>query len=57
LDTIAGPGAGGLKLCQFCELEDSEFSAAIREQREPKSSVAQVLPAMQTLGRLDKQLT
>ncbi len=39
------------------ELEDREFFAAIREQREPKSSVAQVLPAMQTLGRLEKQLT
>ena len=38
------------------ELEDREFCAAIREQREPKSSVAQVLPAMQTLGRLEKQL-
>jgi 2-hydroxy-4-carboxymuconate semialdehyde hemiacetal dehydrogenase len=38
------------------ELEDREFFAAIREHREPKSSVAQVLPAMQTLGRLEKQL-
>src|SRR6266849_6502435 len=39
------------------ELEDREFFAAIREQREPKSSVAQLLPAMQTLERLEKQLT
>jgi 2-hydroxy-4-carboxymuconate semialdehyde hemiacetal dehydrogenase len=38
------------------ELEDREFFAAIREHREPKSSVAQVLPAMQTLGRLEAQL-
>jgi 2-hydroxy-4-carboxymuconate semialdehyde hemiacetal dehydrogenase len=38
------------------ELEDREFFAAIREQREPKSSVAQVLPAMQTLGRLEKMV-
>ena len=38
------------------ELEDREFLAAIREKREPKSSVAQVLPAMQTLGRLEEQL-
>ena len=38
------------------ELEDREFFAAIREQREPKSSVAQVLPAMQVLGRLERQL-
>ena len=39
------------------ELEDREFFAAIQEQREPRSSVAQVLPAMRTLGRLEKQLT
>jgi 2-hydroxy-4-carboxymuconate semialdehyde hemiacetal dehydrogenase len=39
------------------ELEDREFFAAIRGQREPKSSVAQVLPAMQTLARLERQLT
>jgi 2-hydroxy-4-carboxymuconate semialdehyde hemiacetal dehydrogenase len=38
------------------ELEDREFFAAIAERREPKSSVAQVLPAMQTLGRLEEQL-
>jgi 2-hydroxy-4-carboxymuconate semialdehyde hemiacetal dehydrogenase len=38
------------------ELEDREFFAAIREGREPKSSVAQVLPSMQTLGRLEQQL-
>jgi 2-hydroxy-4-carboxymuconate semialdehyde hemiacetal dehydrogenase len=38
------------------ELEDREFFAAIQEQREPKSSVAQVLPTMQTLGRLEEQL-
>jgi len=39
------------------ELEDREFFAAIQEQREPRSSVAQVLPAMRTLDRLEKQLT
>jgi 2-hydroxy-4-carboxymuconate semialdehyde hemiacetal dehydrogenase len=39
------------------ELEDREFFAAIRERREPKSSVAQVLPAMRTLGRLEAQLS
>jgi 2-hydroxy-4-carboxymuconate semialdehyde hemiacetal dehydrogenase len=38
------------------ELEDREFFAAIREGREPRSSVAQVLPAMRTLGRLEQQL-
>jgi len=38
------------------ELEDREFFAAIHENREPKSSVAQALPAMRTLGRLEKQL-
>jgi len=38
------------------EVEDREFFAAIRDKREPKSSVAQVLPAMRTLGRLEEQL-
>jgi 2-hydroxy-4-carboxymuconate semialdehyde hemiacetal dehydrogenase len=38
------------------ELEDREFFAAIKEQREPKSSVAQVLPAMRVLGQLEQQL-
>jgi len=36
------------------ELQDREFIAAIREGREPNSSVAQVLPAMETLDRLEK---
>jgi len=39
------------------ELQDREFFAAIREKREPNASLAQCLPAMQTLGRLDQQLT
>jgi 2-hydroxy-4-carboxymuconate semialdehyde hemiacetal dehydrogenase len=38
------------------ELEDREFFAAIKERREPNSSVAQCLPAMQTLDRLEQQL-
>jgi 2-hydroxy-4-carboxymuconate semialdehyde hemiacetal dehydrogenase len=38
------------------ELQDREFFAAIRDGREPKSSLAQCLPAMQTLGRLERQL-
>ncbi len=38
------------------ELQDREFFAAIREEREPNASVAQCLPAMQTLDRLEKQL-
>jgi 2-hydroxy-4-carboxymuconate semialdehyde hemiacetal dehydrogenase len=38
------------------ELEDREFFAAIQEGRQPRSSVAEVLPAMQTLGRLEEQL-
>jgi len=38
------------------ELQDREFIAAIREKREPNASVAQVLPAMQTLDRLEKSL-
>ena len=38
------------------ELQDREFLAAIREGREPNASVAQVLPAMRTLDRLEKSL-
>jgi 2-hydroxy-4-carboxymuconate semialdehyde hemiacetal dehydrogenase len=38
------------------ELQDREFFAAIRENREPNASVAQVLPAMRTLDRLEKSL-
>jgi 2-hydroxy-4-carboxymuconate semialdehyde hemiacetal dehydrogenase len=38
------------------ELQDREFVAAIREKREPNSSVAQVLPAMRTLDRLERSL-
>jgi 2-hydroxy-4-carboxymuconate semialdehyde hemiacetal dehydrogenase len=38
------------------ELEDREFFAAIREKREPKSSLAQCLPAMRTLGALERQM-
>ncbi len=38
------------------ELQDREFIAAIREKREPNASVAQVLPAMRTLDRLEKSL-
>jgi 2-hydroxy-4-carboxymuconate semialdehyde hemiacetal dehydrogenase len=38
------------------ELQDREFIAAIREGREPNSSVAQVLPCYRVLGALEKQL-
>ncbi|MFI4869069.1 MAG: Gfo/Idh/MocA family oxidoreductase [Steroidobacterales bacterium] len=38
------------------ELQDREFFAAIRQQREPNASVAQCLTAMQTLARLDDSL-
>lgn len=38
------------------ELQDREFFAAIRDGREPNASVAQVLPAMRTLDRLDHEL-
>jgi 2-hydroxy-4-carboxymuconate semialdehyde hemiacetal dehydrogenase len=38
------------------ELQDREFFAAIRERREPNASVAQVLPAMRTLDRLERCL-
>jgi 2-hydroxy-4-carboxymuconate semialdehyde hemiacetal dehydrogenase len=36
------------------ELEDREFIAAIKGKREPNSSLAQVLPAMKVLGRLEQ---
>ena len=38
------------------ELQDREFFTAIREKREPNSSIAQCLPAMETLDRLEKSL-
>ena len=39
------------------ELQDREFVAAIREGREPNSSVAKVLPCYQVLHDLEQQLT
>jgi 2-hydroxy-4-carboxymuconate semialdehyde hemiacetal dehydrogenase len=39
------------------ELQDREFSAAIREGREPNASVAQVLPCYRVLHQLERQLT
>ena len=38
------------------ELQDREFFAAIKEGREPNASVAQALPAMQVLDRIEKTL-
>ncbi len=38
------------------ELQDREFFAAIREGREPNSSVAQVLPCYEVLHQLERQL-
>jgi 2-hydroxy-4-carboxymuconate semialdehyde hemiacetal dehydrogenase len=38
------------------ELQDREFVAAIREAREPNSSVGDVLPCYRVLGELDTQL-
>jgi 2-hydroxy-4-carboxymuconate semialdehyde hemiacetal dehydrogenase len=38
------------------ELQDREFFAAIKEHREPNASVAQALPAMRTLDRLERIL-
>jgi 2-hydroxy-4-carboxymuconate semialdehyde hemiacetal dehydrogenase len=39
------------------ELQDREFIAAIREGREPNSSVAQVLPCYRVLDELERQLS
>jgi 2-hydroxy-4-carboxymuconate semialdehyde hemiacetal dehydrogenase len=36
------------------ELEDREFIAAIEERREPNGSLAQVLPCMRVLDKLEK---
>jgi len=38
------------------ELQDREFFAAIREGREPRASVAQVLPCYRVLQQLERQL-
>jgi 2-hydroxy-4-carboxymuconate semialdehyde hemiacetal dehydrogenase len=38
------------------ELEDREFFAAIKEKREPKSSVKQCLDAMRTLHKLEQEM-
>jgi 2-hydroxy-4-carboxymuconate semialdehyde hemiacetal dehydrogenase len=38
------------------ELQDREFVAAIREGREPNSSIASVMPCYRTLDELEKQL-
>jgi 2-hydroxy-4-carboxymuconate semialdehyde hemiacetal dehydrogenase len=38
------------------ELEDREFFTAIREGREPNSSLKQCYPAMETLDRLERML-
>jgi 2-hydroxy-4-carboxymuconate semialdehyde hemiacetal dehydrogenase len=38
------------------ELQDREFVAAIRDDREPNASVAQVLPCYRTLAELESQL-
>jgi len=38
------------------ELQDREFFAAIREGRQPNSSVGQVLPCYEVLDRLERQL-
>ncbi|HEV7136006.1 MAG TPA: Gfo/Idh/MocA family oxidoreductase [Steroidobacteraceae bacterium] len=39
------------------ELQDREFFAAIREQREPNASVHQVLPCYRALAELERQLS
>ncbi|HHI82026.1 MAG TPA: Gfo/Idh/MocA family oxidoreductase, partial [Rhizobiales bacterium] len=39
------------------ELIDREFVDAIRDGREPNGSVAQCLPAMETLARIEKSMT
>ena len=48
--------SGVAKSTNGIELQDREFIAAIRERREPNSSVAQVLPCYRVLDALEKQL-
>ncbi|MGY9107413.1 MAG: Gfo/Idh/MocA family protein, partial [Alphaproteobacteria bacterium] len=38
------------------ELEDREFVAAIKENRQPNSSLEEVLPCMQVLDKLEKMI-
>jgi 2-hydroxy-4-carboxymuconate semialdehyde hemiacetal dehydrogenase len=38
------------------ELQDREFFTAINEKREPNGSVAQVLPAMRVIHKIDQLL-
>src|SRR5213075_3167480 len=38
------------------ELEDREFIAAIRDKREPNASLAQLLPCMRVLGKLEQMV-
>src|SRR5438132_1358600 len=38
------------------ELQDREFIAAIQQKREPNASVAQVMPAMRVLDRLERTM-
>src|ERR1700688_2756447 len=39
------------------EIEDREFVAAIREKREPNASLAQVMPCMESLGKIAEIIT
>jgi 2-hydroxy-4-carboxymuconate semialdehyde hemiacetal dehydrogenase len=38
------------------ELEDREFLAAVKENREPNASLAQVMPCMAALGRIEQMI-
>jgi 2-hydroxy-4-carboxymuconate semialdehyde hemiacetal dehydrogenase len=54
LRAVAG-GRAGVSL-DGIELQDREFFAAIHQDREANASVAQCLPAMQTLDRIERML-
>ena len=45
---------GELSAGELKAVEDREFIAAIKEKREPNASLAQVLPCMHVLGKLEK---
>ena len=44
---------GAITGAELKTVEDREFIAAIKEKREPNASLAQVLPCMHVLGRLE----
>ena len=53
-DARARHAKGAMTDAELKTVEDREFIAAITEKREPNGSLAQVLPCMHVLGKLEK---